>query len=255
MPQRTVVAGSMILLLLSITAAAQRLPEFDVATVKPELNLPGNYIANLGKTSHGLLTLNNATLADCLKFAYSFSSDLQIAGPPWIFQKDTRFEITGKADPKTPRSDLKLMLQALLNERFQIKMHREPREASYLALVVGKKGPKVTEVDPETSTANAPPNRPGLIDTPGTFMHMLATVLSRFLRQPVIDETGLKGKYALRLEWTPDPEAGALPSAYTSGAPSIYTAVQEQIGLRLDSRKGPIDVLVVDSALKKPLDN
>ena len=90
---------------------------------------------------------------------------------------------------------------------------------------------------------------------------MLATLLSRFLREPVVDMTGLKGWYEVKLEWTPDPrqtrspsEGGAVPPVPDGGV-SIFTAVQEQLGLRLESRKGPLEVLVVDRAERSPMEN
>src|SRR5580700_7366342 len=104
-------------------------PTFDAATVKmggPVLP-NGNININTGKTVNGVVTLANATLSDCLKFAYSLTTDEQLAGPDWINQKMVRFEVTGKASPETPPNQLMLMLQALLKERFQIEMHTEQR--------------------------------------------------------------------------------------------------------------------------------
>src|SRR5580658_11371868 len=121
-------------------------PAFEVATVKsggPEVN--GLININTGKILNGVVTLSNATLSDCLKFAYSLTTDAQIAGPDWINQKVVRFEVTGKAAPQTPDDQLRLMLQTLLKERFQLTMHTEQREMTHYELVVGKNGPKLKE--------------------------------------------------------------------------------------------------------------
>src|SRR5580704_10607772 len=134
-------------------------PTFDAATVKmggPVLP-NGNININTGKTVNGVVTLANATLSDCLKFAYSLTTDIQIAGPEWINDKQVRFEVTGKAAAETPDNQLRLMLQGLLTERFRIAMHTEQREITHYELVVGKNGPKLKEstVTPGEATGTA----------------------------------------------------------------------------------------------------
>src|SRR5579863_3852239 len=122
-------------------------PAFDVATVKMggPVEANGNININTGKILNGVVTLSNATLSDCLKFAYSLTTDAQLAGPDWINQKVVRFEVTGKAPPQTPDDQLRLMLQTLLKDRFQITMHTEQREMTHYELVVGKNGSKLKE--------------------------------------------------------------------------------------------------------------
>ena len=222
---------------------------FDVASVKPVQLKTDSYMINLGKTNHGELTLGNATLSDCMKFAYSLNDDIQLDGPEWIRRKgEVIFDITGKAAPETPREQLRVMLQTLLTERFQIKLHREQRQASYLALTQGKKSLKIQESDPATPGNVDNVFHVGHIDSKGAYLSVLATVLSRFMHQPVLDETGLKGRYVVKLDWTPD-------SNVEQTGPSIYTALQEQLGLKLESRKGPIEVLVIDRAERIPIAN
>ena len=241
-------------ILIATQAVAQQ-PAFDVATVKPVELTPGNYNANLGTATHGEVQLSNVTLNDCLKFAYTISNDAQIEGPAWIRNKDIRFDITAKTAPDAPRAQMLLMLQRLLTERFQLVLHHEPKERSYLALSVGKKGLKLQSASPEA------PN-PGQLSVPGRIfskrmlMPILVTLLSRFTGQPVVDMTGLEGFYEIHLEWSPETLAagGAAPGSEQSG-PSVYTAVQEQLGLKLESRKGPLDILIVDHAEKTPTAN
>lgn len=241
----------MVSLLLNL-ALLQAPPAFDVASVKPVQLKTDSYMINLGKTNRGELTLGNATLSDCLKFAYGLNDDIQMDGPEWIRRKgEVIFDIIGKAAPDTPREQLKIMLQTLLTERFQMKMHREQRQASYLALTQSKKGLKIEEADPELPGNLVNTFHLGHIDAKGVYMSPLATVLSRFMRHPVLDETGLKGRYTVKLDWTPDPVDGK-PAGE---GPSIYTALQEQLGLKLESRKGPLEVLVIDHAEKVPVAN
>src|ERR1035437_6331982 len=107
-------------------------PAFDAATVKMGGPVEGDLIyINTGRILNGVVTLANATLSDCLKFAYSLTTDEQISGPDWINQKVVRFEVTGKAPPETPPDQLMRMLQALLKERFQLTMHTEQREMQH----------------------------------------------------------------------------------------------------------------------------
>src|ERR1700722_13996098 len=113
-------------------------PTFDAATVKmggPVLP-NGNININTGKILNGVVTLANATLSDCLKFAYSLTTEEQIAGPDWIKEKQVRFEVTAKAAPETPDGQLLLMLRRLLEERFQMTLHKERREMTHYELIV-----------------------------------------------------------------------------------------------------------------------
>jgi uncharacterized protein (TIGR03435 family) len=189
-----------------------------------------------------------------VKFAYGLTSDIQLAGPEWIWSKMIRFDIVAHAAPETSREQLLLMLRNLLDERFKLAVHHEQKQASYLALALAKKGLKMEEAE-----ANAPLSnnqfRPGHIVSKGVYMPMLANVLSRFLREPVIDFTGLKTRYVIDLTWTPEAADGITSGSETGSGPSIYTALQQQLGLKLESRKGLIDVLVVDHAERVPVEN
>src|SRR5215471_12569137 len=259
-------AGIILTITLAIAAAfahAQERPEFDVATLKLSPPPSGNTInINLGRAVNGRVDLGNATLSDCIKFAYGIASDAQLVGPEWI-RKDIRFDVVGRAAPDTSRERLLLMLQTLLADRLKLVIHHEPRELSYLAMAVGRNGPKLP---PSSSDVVSGPALPGRIVSTRMNMQILATLLSRFERQTILDKTGLTGFFQVRLEWTPDsfrdlplrPDGG-LPQVngqtFDPAGPSLYTAIQEQLGLRLESRKGPVDVLVVDSAEKTPAEN
>lgn len=249
---RIVLASALLAALLPLTTA-QSTPAFDVASLKPSPPPPGDtYNANLGTIRNGEVTLTNATLVDCIKFAYGLVSDAQMAGPDWTKSKAIRFDVVAKAPPATPREQLLLMLRTLLNERFHLAMHTENRAFAHYALVTGKKGPKMREVSFEPG-ASKMTYRIGSITHNQCAMQMLALLLSRQLGELVLDETGLQGVYELKLEWTPE-VSRSNPEPAEHG-PSIYTAVQEQLGLKLEARKDAVDVLVIDHADQVPVEN
>ncbi len=231
---------------------------FEVASVRIGAPIPigENYNINLGTVSHGTLTLTNTTLADCLRFAYSLTSDSLIAGEGWIKSKEHRYTIVAKAAPETTRDEMLRMLQVLLTERFKLEFHREPREMSYYALVPSKKGPRI-----ELATTDGPgPNESnggGHIVRRQLSMLMLATLLARFEFRGgvVLDQTGLKGLYGVNLQWTPNTNMNADANGDGSAGPSLFTALQEQLGLKLEARKGPVEVMVIDHAEKNPVEN
>jgi uncharacterized protein (TIGR03435 family) len=229
-------------------------PEFEVATLKTSPPPQGDTIViGLGTFRNGKLTFTNASLSDLLKFAYNISSDSQLSGPDWIKSKDVRFDVVALAPGDTTREQLALMLQTLLADRLKLVLHREQKELRFLALVEGKNGSKlhIAKSQPAPDTTF---NIAGRIVRNQISMPQLTLLLSRFERQTVMDMTGLKGFYEVQLEWTPDDTRGREPTDSPLG-PSIYTAVQEQLGLKLEARRGPVEVLVVDSAEKVPTDN
>jgi uncharacterized protein (TIGR03435 family) len=223
-------------------------PAFEVATVKVGAPIKGDtYNINTGRIANGVVTLGNATLSDCLKFAYSLTTDDQLAGPDWIKSKEFRYDVTAKGTPDASSDQLLAMLQSLLQERLQMTLHREQREFQHYELVVGKNGPKMKEstVGPGEATGAA---RLDGITSNRMQMNKLAMLLSRMTRMPVLDKTGLDGFYQFDLRYANE----AVPEGEN---PSIFTAVQEQLGLKLESRKGPVEVLVVDRAQQIPVEN
>jgi len=242
------------LCLLLWAAAALAQPAFDVASVKQggPVRPDGLLDINLGRSSHGVVTLANTTLSECIRYAYGLTNEEQISGPPWIRDRAIRFSIEAKAPPDTSAEQRQLMLQALLRERFRLELHREPRKIAHLILSVDKGGPKFARPNP-----GAPGGRvtymPGNLDYRGIAVSSFAVLLSRLMKQPVLDRTGLAGLYDLKLEWTPDDappdDAGPTPK------PDIFTALRQQLGLRLEASKEPLEVLVVDRAEKVPTAN
>jgi uncharacterized protein (TIGR03435 family) len=239
-------------------------PRFEVASLKPGQPIPGDKIyINLGSLSHGTLTLTNTSLADCLRYAFGLTSNDQLAGPDWIKSKVVRFDIVAKAPADTPLEQIRLMLQTLLTERFQLALHREQKELSYVALVIGKKGPKLREAIPD-SDASGNKFLIGLIVSNHISMTTLATLFSRFTGQTVVDMTGLTGSYDLKVEWTREnspssaaPGRGADAGASMDGepGPTLFAAVEQQLGLKLEVRKGPVEIIAIDHAERVPAQN
>jgi uncharacterized protein (TIGR03435 family) len=237
--------------------------EFDVATVKSSPPPTGDLInINLGTLRNGRLTFTNASLSDCLKYAYDIVSDEQIAGPDWIKSKSVRFDIVAQVPPDTPLPQVRVMLRSLLSDRLKVALHHENKNLSYLALVVSRAGLKIhgSQIDP-----GVPPKSSamlGHIVSSQISMQRLAMLLSRFERQTVIDQTGLSGNYEINLKWTHQSTTSTTAGLRTEpdvpdtdAGPSIFTALQEQLGLRLESNRGPVEVLVIDHAEQIPTEN
>lgn len=237
--------------LLATAAMAQ--PAFDVASVKPggPVRPDGLLEINLGHAEHGVLTLSNTTLSECIRYAYGLTNEEQIAGPVWIKDRQFRYEIVGKAAPGTTVEQLRSMLQTLLNERFGLEVHREPRKIAHYDLALAKGGPKLVESKTDGSMDRVYYGIGRLAYNRST-MDRFVVLLSRQLKQPVFDKTGLHGKYDIDLRWTAD---DAAPAADSTPLPDIFTALRQQLGLRLEASKEPLEIIVVDKAEKVPAGN
>jgi uncharacterized protein (TIGR03435 family) len=246
-------AGRPLLLVAGLSALlAQSTAQFEVASVKvPPVVSGAPYDINLGAIQHDTVTLANVSLADCVSFAYGLTSDSQLVGPDWIKSKELRYDIVAKTAPGTTREQALQMMQALLAERFKLALHREQRVLAYYALVVAKGGSKLP--DAKDARASAPTGVQGQLRIVSNRMPMstVATLLSRYMRAFVVDQTGLPGDFEVRLVWTPDDR----PIPDDERGPSVFRAVEEQLGLKLVSHKGPMEVLVIDRAEKVPLGN
>jgi uncharacterized protein (TIGR03435 family) len=261
-----------------------------------------------GTPDPGRFTTTNMPLKMLLARAYDVKP-FQISGPSWL---DTeRFDIVAKVPPGTTKEQFNIMLQNLLVERFKMAVHREKKDLSIFTLSVGKSGPKLKEttldasafVPPAPGTVPLPPPPPPPPGGPGAFPKMpagrpgmmmffgdgrlrlaaigqgmsdIANFLTNQLGRPVVDKTGLTGRYDFQMEFAPEagmgpgrgmmmaPPPGAAvggggdgggPAASASDpAQNLVTAVQ-QLGLKLDSSKGPVDLIVIDKAEKVPIEN
>ncbi len=196
-------------------------------------------------TSRGRLVYTHVSLVDLIVRAYGVERQ-QIAGPPWL--DDARFDINARIPREAGGDQVAQMLQGLLAERFLLKLHRQTKEVPVYALGVTKIGPKLEKAESESGLHSSLGNVRAQANGTVT-MASLAAFLSGRLDRPVLDRTGLSGPYAITLDWAPD----ALENA--SAGPSIFTALQEQLGLKLTATKGPADILVIESVEKAPTEN
>jgi uncharacterized protein (TIGR03435 family) len=245
-------------------AAAAQTSQFEVASIKPAPPPPNGRMhvsirGGPGTEDPGTFTCRNCNLFGLVAKAFDLE-DYQLTAPDWT--NSARFEVSAKIAPGSTTEQFHAMLQNFLAERFQLTTHRAKKEMTVFHLVIAKSGPKFKEyVD------RPPPDNPGgpiprsndytmtilnnraALRTNGGTMADFAMHLADHLRQPVTDATGLQGKYDITLTWIPGE-----PSADDAG-PSIYQALQDQLGLKLESKKASIDIVVVDHAEKTPIAN
>jgi uncharacterized protein (TIGR03435 family) len=227
-------------------------PRFEVASIKPS-NADSSSSSGI-KTGHGRLTAENVTLKRCIIGAYVVGPHQIFGGPDWLDLD--RFEITAIADQPVGDSALMAMLQNLLAERFKLALHRETRVVQAYTLEIGKGAPKLEKAAAgEGITNSSTSNGRAMIDAHNTSMDSFAQLLARQMDLPVVNHTELKGVFNFRLQWTRENALSAKPEdAAANEAPSIFTAIQEQLGLRLRARKAPVEILVIDHA-EKPTEN
>lgn len=222
-------------------------PTFDVALIKLDEG-GGNHI----DVTPGALIARGASLTTCITWAYGVQIS-QVTGAnsavSGLLNSD-RYSIVAKTAGPVAESQLKLMLQALLAERFKLVLHKEPREVRTFALVVEKSGPKFHESQGDGESAQQASSKLAR-RWKWTSMPQFADSLADAMQAPVIDQTGLTGKYDFALDLTPFlPPSGERPEI----GGMMVTAIHEQLGLKLDSRKATAEVLVVDH-LEKPTAN
>jgi uncharacterized protein (TIGR03435 family) len=162
------------------------------------------------------------------------------------------YDINATMPPSASPDEAMLMLQPLLAERLKITVHRETRELPVYALVVGKGGIKAREVEWQFAGIS---RSPGRVTSSSTRMEDLAIILSRQLDRPVLDVTGIKGYFEVKLEWTPEHGPRREGHGSDPAGPSIFTAVQEQLGLKLEARKAPVEMIIVDRLERDPTEN
>jgi len=186
------------------------------------------------------------------------TEDYQVSGgPSWIGSE--KYDAVAQAGHDVSRDELRMMLRTLLADRFKLKLRQETREMSVYSLVVGKNGPKLQEVDPQTPRAGFRWSGTQMIGAPAT-MAQLAVALGISLHCPVLDNTGLSGKYNFKLEWSPMNKPARLPGddrdivASDPSGPSLFTALQEQLGLKLQSQKGSGTFFVIEH-VERPSEN
>jgi len=233
---------------------------FEVATIKPSIpDRPGKLFTVKGRQ---VITINT-TLNDLITFAYGLHARQITGGQPWM--ETDKYDVTGQPEAQGIPSErqLRAMIQSLLADRFKLAFHRETRELPAYVIVVASGGHKLTKND------SNPNGLPGLFFrglgvlpvTNATLTDFAGVMQTAVLDRPVVDKTGLQGRYDFTIRWTPDesqfaglgvrvPPASGDPDA----PPGLFTAFQEQLGLKLESTKAPVEVLVVDR-VEKPSEN
>lgn len=219
-------------------------PAFEVATIKPAAPSPDGH-THINYPPGDNFSAINITLLDLMQWAYNMPQKQILDGPSWL--SSTRFDIQAKADltdqmkhlTSAQDNDLKRhMVQGLFADRFHLKLHQETRNMPAYDLVLAKGGSKL-----QPSQANGRTVRVGrsYFNAQGLTAPLIAEELSLISGRIVVDKTNLADHYDLKLQWTPDDA----PATDTS-APSLFTAIQEQLGLKLEPAKEPVPVLVID---------
>lgn len=244
------------LLLLPIALASisyAQTPAFDAVSIKPNTSAGG---PSSMRITAGRAAMQNVTLKKVMLNAYGIPDDREYAADGPDFLTSERFDIDATFPADTPAPKIREMMQTMLAQRFKLVLHKETRQLPMYSLVVAKGGPKIhagSTGDGRTS------GRPGHFEATGITMQKLADLIGRQAGRPVTDATELQGKFDFTLEWDPQADlrvgtADAAGGASSQGA-SIFTALQEQLGLRLEGGKGPVEVLVVDRMEKTPTEN
>jgi uncharacterized protein (TIGR03435 family) len=256
-------------------------PSFEVATIKlAATNARGTFIEF---APGGRINLTNMTLKGMIGFAWDVQAFQISGGPSWL--DSIRYDVTAKPERSPKSGEFPAMVQALLADRFQLAVRHGAKELPIYALILARKdgrlGPGLTE-SKEGSCTPFDPSRPPQRPLPGTAPRRicgnssvnpsrlaaigvpivnLVPMLQMVLGRTVVDRTGLTGNFDVSMEWAPDetqamqwpPDVPRPPQSNAAG-PSLFAAIQEQLGLKLESAKGPVEVIVIDRA-ERPSDN
>jgi uncharacterized protein (TIGR03435 family) len=267
------IAGACLCLCTACATYAQTAdapPAFEVASVKVSARgeprdilgavIPLSMRGGPGSSDPGQISFTSASLKTIIVSAYGVRR-YQVSGPDWL--EAGGYDIVAKLPPNTSREQVRLMLQKLLAERFGLTLHHEKRELPVYTLVVARNGPKmkVSQADPDDGGTWGPWNGNARWVTPHTTVMDIADFLSARLDRPVIDMTGLTAKYDFTLYWAEENMRARTATARNTGteaaepAPTIFAAVQDQLGLRLERSTRTMDMLVIDHVEKTPTEN
>ena len=246
-----------VLLLLSCTSVFPQ-TAFEVADVKA--NKSGELRMAIDLQPGGKVTMRNVPMKVLIVFAYHLRPEALAGGPSWLDSE--RFDVVAKALETAPPEDVRRMMQTLLAERFKLAVHTEQRVMPAWALVPGKAGPRLQPSEAVLLSGQA--CRPGQ-GQPGQrhvdCRHVTMAALGDFLQElaprdftvPVVDQTGLGGAYDFKLDWIPTARPGDSPAE--ENGPTIFDAVTNQLGLKLESKRLPLPIIVVDHVERVPLEN
>ncbi len=249
-------AGALAVALIGITAIsaqAQPAPAFEVASVKAAPPRQGTARMIAMDTDPAMLRYSNITLKFLIAMAYRFDDRLILGGPAWLDEQF--YDVAAKLPPGTPKDRVPAMLQTLLAERFKLAVHRETKEQRVYFLVVGKGGHKLKPAQPadDQDLQQVRGERPPIQIVRGGIMghsmpiSALASNLGHVAGYQVVDRTGVTGMFDINLKWTPEDSKGS--------GPDLFAAIQEQLGLKLESGKAPVETLMIDHAERIPTEN
>jgi uncharacterized protein (TIGR03435 family) len=221
-------------------------PAFEVASVRPTQHgrtLDGWSHSSADIPSPGRFVAENSSLDELIRFAYQVK-DYQVSGPIWLNDDAECFDISAKTATETSTAQIRAMVQTTLAERLKLALHCETRELPVYALLPSKRGPKLNPAagNGRSSTRSAGGN----VTATNVSMAEFAYQLSRWLKRPVFDQTQIPGIFDFALQYD---------ERETGERPSLFTALEEQLGLRLAPTKGPVEILVIDHVEKMPTDN
>jgi uncharacterized protein (TIGR03435 family) len=242
----------LVLACLAIPAAARaQQPTFAVATIRPSSGAVQFEHDGETQTSPGSLRMHDVTVHTCIKWAYGVQ-DSQIAGPAWLDSE--RYDIVAKADTPVTEAQMKLMLQTLLADRFQLTFHHQDKELKAFALTIAKSGPKLSPA----ATPDAKPFRQNSANgsvAKSMSIRDWADFISGPLQMPVVDETGLTGKYDFTIDFTPYlPDAHNMDVNRPDSTSILMAAMEGELGIKMETRKTQVDVMVIDH-VEKPSAN
>ncbi len=230
----------------AILLSAQSRPAFEVASIKPSAS---DSHTETRRYPGGRFTATGVTLFALIQRAYDVKEFQIVGGPKWIHSD--RYDVTAKASAVDAEQSVTPMIQSLLADRFQLKLHEETREMARYALVVDRGGPKL---HPDTKGGGSTWSyKQGYLTGKHVSMEMFAIdLLQKALERPVVDETGIPGAFDVDLKWAAEETPPG--SGSDSAGPSIFTAIREQLGLRLSPGRGSVEVIVIES-VEKPAAN
>jgi uncharacterized protein (TIGR03435 family) len=263
----------------AILSAQDKRPQFEVASMKPSGGGPGRMFGGRGP---GMFNTENMPVKGLITQAYGVKGFQISGGPSWIDSDGYTItaKMSGEGAPKERFEKVMLMLQVLLEDRFQLRFHRATKEMPIYGLTVAKSGKlppaDCVPFDEKNRPAPPAPGQPPIrfcgnirggrsgpnstMDAWGITTADLIRWLSDVTGRTIVDKTGFTGTFDVKLEYLPEmaqnakPMGDGLPAAVENAAPSVFTALQERLGLKLESERGPVEILVIDR-IERPTEN
>lgn len=229
------------------------LPAFEVASVKrgtAAVNEMHRVMGNNIRSSPGSLTMTSVRLSTALQWAYHMQAP-QISGPSWLDSES--YDIVAKSGSPVTEDQMRLMLQRLLTERFKLTFHRETKTLPAYVVTIARGGVKFSETQEEGEVSLMPDGKSGMMVQRSSIAY-LTDMAAQALQEPVVDMTGLKGRYDFKMNMA-SVMAGQAPASKEEAFGIVFKAIEDQLGIKIEPRKVPLEMLVVDHAEKVPIEN